>query len=398
MSKYASWCTMLTIGMTITMSTPKSYGAETASRPPSRVRFATFNVWELSSAKLARVDADGRGTHPQLCKAAEIVQRVRPDVLLINEIDFDPQERGNATLFLERYLKVPQSGRQPIDYPHVFFEPVNTGVPTGLDLDNNGDRNGSADAFGFGRYEGQYGMALYSRFPIDRGSARTFQMFKWKDMPGNLLPDGTGDKPKWYAPLEATVFRLSSKSHWDVPLRIPASGPPGDATVVHILACHPTPPAFDGAEDRNGRRNFDEIRLWADYVAGGDRAAYLVDDRGRRGGLAPDDVFVIMGDLNADPEKDERAYGQAAIAQLLESSRVTDAKPRRSGAGDAADWVAFKTADFGRIDYVLPSVNLAVVDSGVFWPASSDPLFRLIEKPAPSSDHRLVYVDVVIEP
>ena len=301
-------------------------------------------------------------------------------------------------LFLERYLKVSQSGRPPIDYPHVLFEPVNTGVPTGLDLDNDNNRAGPADAFGFGRYEGQYGMALYSRFPIDRGGARTFQMLKWKNMPGNLLPDGTGDKPKWYAPLEAAVFRLSSKSHWDVPLRIAASGRPGGAATVHVLACHPTPPAFDGAEDRNGRRNFDEIRLWADYVAGGDRAAYLVDDRGHRGGLAPDVAFVIMGDLNADPDRDERAYGQAAIAQLLQSPRVTDPKPRRFGMGDAAERAALKTADFGRIDYVLPSADLKVVGSGVFWPAPSDPLFRLIEKPDPSSDHRLVHVDVVIEP
>ena len=35
---------------------------------------------------------------------------------------------------------------------------------------------------------------------------------------------------------------------------------------VHVLASHPTPPSFDGGEDRNGRRNHDEIRFWADYV------------------------------------------------------------------------------------------------------------------------------------
>ena len=29
----------------------------------------------------------------------------------------------------------------------------------------------------------------------------------------------------------------------------------------------PTPPAFDGEEDRNGRRNHDEIRFWVDYVS-----------------------------------------------------------------------------------------------------------------------------------
>lgn len=398
MLRSASRRIAITIVTVVIMSTPESHGEKAMARPPSRVRFATFNVWELSSAKLARVDAVGRGTHPQLRKAAEIVQRVRPAVLLINEIDFDARERKNATLFLERYLKIPQNDQQPIDYAHIFFEPVNTGVPTGLDLDNDGRANGPADAFGFGRYEGQYGMALYSQFPLDRGGVRTFQNFKWKDMPGNLMPDGTGAKPEWYSPLETAVFRLSSKSHWDLQVRVGPLNRSGAVLTIHVLACHPTPPAFDGAEDRNGRRNFDEIRLWADYVAGGDRAAYLVDDRGHCGGLPPAVAFVIMGDLNADPNRDVRAYGQAAIDQLLNSPRVQDPKPQRSGAAEVAEWARSKTADFGRIDYVLPSADLKVVDAGVFWPAPRDPLYRLIDEPAPSSDHRLVYVDVAIEP
>ena len=37
------------------------------------------------------------------------------------------------------------------------------------------------------------------------------------------------------------------------------------AETVHFLVSHPTPPVFDGPEDRNGPRNYDEIRFWADY-------------------------------------------------------------------------------------------------------------------------------------
>lgn len=391
----------LILGLGSAMSATLIHGQAVVAQERDRVRLATFNVWELSAAKLAQVDADGRGTHPQLCKAAQIVQRVRPDVLLINEIDFDAPQRRNAGLLLERYLKEPQSGQQPVDYPYVYFEPVNTGLPTGLDLDNDGNSGGPADAFGFGRYEGQYGMALYSRFPIDRQAVRRFQTFKWKDMPGNLMPDGTAGKPRWYSPLEGAVLRLSSKSHWDVPLKVPRPGPEGEAMVVHVLASHPTPPVFDGPEDHNGRRNFDEIRFWADYVAGSDRACYIVDDQGRRGGLAVDATFVIMGDLNADPVKGERTYGQAAIEQLLKHARVQDPQPRHT-AGDSGlrtqDSELTKTADFGRVDYVLPSADLRVVESGVFWPAASDPLHRLISEPDPSSDHRLVYVDIAMGP
>ncbi len=55
-------------------------------------------------------------------------------------------------------------------------------------------------------------------------------------------------------------------------------------TTLHLLASHPTPPAFDGPEDRNGRRNHDEIRFWNDYL---DRAeiGYIRDDAGLAGGL-----------------------------------------------------------------------------------------------------------------
>ena len=49
---------------------------------------------------------------------------------------------------------------------------------------------------------------------------------------------------------------------------------------VHFLVSHPTPPVFDGPEDRNGTRNFDEIRFWADYVIPS-RSGYIYDDNGQ---------------------------------------------------------------------------------------------------------------------
>jgi len=357
------------------------------------VRFAAFNIWKLSADKLNQVDADGHGASPQLRNAAEIIQRVRPDVLLVNEIDFDAEQRKNAAAFRDRYLMVSQNGEKPIDYPHIFFAPVNTGVPTGHDLDNDGSADGPADAFGYGRYPGQYGMALYSRYPIDTEAARTFQKLLWKAMPKNLMPDGQSGKPAWYSAEEVSILRLSSKSHWDVPIKI------GD-TVVHVLASHPTPPVFDGSEDANGRRNFDEIRLWADYLTGGEAAAYIEDDQGRKGGLPGEASFVILGDLNADPAKDKPTYGQLPIAQLLKHPRVQDPTPRSDGA--AAQFPSYlgnratPTSDFGRVDYALPSKDLTVKASGVFWPASSDPLNKLVADRESSSDHRLVWVDAVV--
>jgi hypothetical protein len=155
-------------------------------------------VFELSRAKVDQVDAQGRGSNAQLRKAAEVVQRVRPDVLLVNEIDFD----GGATarLFQERYLAVGQRGQRGIAFPHLFTAPVNTGVPSGVDLDNNGRTADPEDAFGCGRYPGQYGMALYSR-------ARAIRCECWWTVP---IPPATTASCSWtWAFLRAEPFRES---------------------------------------------------------------------------------------------------------------------------------------------------------------------------------------------
>jgi hypothetical protein len=193
-------------------------------------------------------------------------------------------------------------------------------------------------------------------------------------------------------------FRLSSKSHWDVPLVV-------EGRVIHLLASHPTPPIFDDATDFNGRRNFDEIRLWADYITGGTTAAYLVDDQGRPGGLAIGSSFVVLGDLNAEPLQDPPTYWRTSISQLLDHPGVHDPQPlgegdwplvpdRRPYPGDSRA----QTSSFGRLDYVLPSRDLEVVSSGVWYPRTGDPLRALVTAPEAASDHALVWLDLTPGP
>ncbi len=67
---------------------------------------------------------------------------------------------------------------------------------------------------------------------------RNFGRFSGRDMPGALLPKKP-DGGSWYSTEALGVLRLSSKNHCDVAMRV------GDK-VIHILASHPTPPAFDG--------------------------------------------------------------------------------------------------------------------------------------------------------
>ena len=343
---------------------------------------------------------------------AEVIQRERPDVLLINEFDFDAAGQALA-LFQDNYLSVAHNGAAPIDYPYAYTAPSTTGIASGFDLNNNetvvttpGAFGYGDDALGFGAFPGQFGMAVYSAYPIDEAAIRTFQNFLWKDMPGNRMPPG------WYSPEEQAVLPVSSKSHWDVPIQI------GKRT-VHFLTSHPTPPVFAGAEDRNGRRNFDEIRLWADYITPG-AGGYIYDDAGGRGGLAPGESFVIAGDQNSDPLDGDSIPG--AIQQLIENPGVnTSHTPQSAGATEASALQGganlthrsdprFDTADFSdsapgnlRADYVLPSSDLRIWDSGVFWPVQADPLFRLtgVFTPSlpggfPTSDHRSVWVDVKV--
>lgn len=387
--------------------TEAASGTDAAAEDPAagdaeRLRVAVFNVWELSAQKVETVDEDGRGAHPQLRHAAEIIQRIRPDVLLVNEIDV-LEGKDVSGLFQELYLEVPQEiGLQAVSYPHRVVRAVNTGRPSGLDLDNDGETGGPDDAWGYGRYPGQYGMALYSRLPVDEDAVRTFRLFRWKDLPGHLMPDGREGRPAWYSEEEAEVLRLSSKTHMDVPVELPG----GER--LHFLASHPTPTVFDGDEDRNGRRNFDEIRLWKEYL-GGESVEWLVDDQGRAGGLPAGESFVILGDLNADPYRGDDVYGGAngrtAISQLLDHPRVQDPLPRGEGEptvsperlaerGPYPGPEGVRTSSYGRIDYVLPSADLEVLDSGVFLPAEDDPLRDLVEGEDRASDHFLVWVDL----
>ncbi|SDU71448.1 endonuclease/exonuclease/phosphatase family protein [Jiangella alkaliphila] len=380
---------LTTVAATLAAAAPASGGA-------AALRVATYNL-SLNRAVEGELEADlSSGTDTQAQAVAEVIQRTRPDIILLNEFDY--VEGGVAAdLFRDNYLEVGQGGADPIEYPYAYVAPSNTGIPSGFDLNNNGTIGGGDDAFGFGLFPGQYGMAVLSKYPILEDDVRTFQNFLWKDMPGALLPTA------FYSPEEQDVLRLSSKSHWDVPVQV------GRRT-VHVLVSHPTPPTFDGPEDRNGTRNHDEIRFWAEYVGPG-RANWIYDDEGARGGLKPGSSFVILGDQNSDPVDGDSVPG--SIQQLLENPRIVDPLPTSAGAPEAAVLQGgantshegdprYDTADFAdgapgnlRADYVLPSRQLRPVGAGVFWPVRSDPLSRLTgEFPFPTSDHRLVWVDV----
>ncbi|GAB5518068.1 MAG: endonuclease/exonuclease/phosphatase family protein [Rhodothermales bacterium] len=370
------------------------------------LRVATYNIEDIRTPDVLRDD------HPRLKAAAALIQVIRPDVLLINEMTYDDADDPwtevgampgqNGQRFADQYLAIAQEALlEPLHYT-AYMVPSNTGLASGFDLNNDGNtvtdfpapeasgadgapprqtpeqRAYGNDTWGFGTFPGQYAMTILVRtgLEVDIEAARTFQQFRWSQMPDALRPADPESGAFWYDDAEWAAMRLSSKTHWHLPV-ITETG-----DTLHVLASHPTPPAFDGPERRNKLRNHDEIRLWADYLGGAD---YLVDDAGQAGGLPADASFVVMGDQNADP--DEGSSHNNAIALLLDHPRVnSEFVPIADSSGQATypDLDPDDTAAWGlRVDYVLPSRNLEVVDGGVWRPETTT-----------VSDHFPVWLDL----
>ena len=328
---------------------------------------------------------------------------------MVNEIDYST-EADNAALLEEGYF----SNTAPdllggTAWPMKFHysAPSNTGTPSGMDLDNNGRDTDPNDAFGFGRFPGQYGMAVFSRFEIATSDVVTLKDFLWSKLPGALRPTDPKTGKSYYSDATWEKLRLSSKSFWDVPIRTPKG-------TLHVLASHPTPPAFDGAENRNGCRNHDEIKLIQLYI---EASAGLTDDRGSKVSLSKDAPFVVLGDLNCDP-KDGDSKNTAINALISHPQMAKSAAPRSPGGKHASERQgeantrhksdpAEDTADFSdnsvgnlRADYALPSKHFKVISSGIFWPLHEDvsaDKVEVIKKLLDASDHHLVWVDVQLQ-
>lgn len=365
-------------------------GTVTASAPGS-LRVATFDS-ELSrnaAGDLIRdlsAPGDSQGS-----AIAETVQRAAPEVLVLSGFDVDDQDEA-ASLFATNYLAVGQQGQQGIDYPYIYSGPVNAGIESGADLDDDGVIGGPGDALGYGDFPGQGGMVVFSTEPIDTENIRTFGELRWSQVANSHLP------AEKFTSLEESILPLSSVGHWDVPITV------GNRT-VHVLASAPADPSRS-AVDR--ARNADEIGFWADYVTEGDDD-YITDDEGSSGGLSSDHHFVVAGTLGADPDGCTDA-DPAGIAALLDAERVTDLAPEiEPGTGSTRTTESEDRA--ARADYVLPSAALDVRGSGVFWPGAgedgshltgspqvSDGLIASMTKRSAPTDHRLVWADVVPAP
>lgn len=312
--------------------------------------------------------------------ATAIIADIQPDILLLTEFDYD--HGAMALTALATALRL-----QGLDYPHLFALRPNAGLATGLDLDGNGRTGEGRDAMGYGRFAGDGGLAILSRWPIDSDTVQDFSALLWRDLPGATLPQVDG-LPFPSAQAQSRQ-RLSSTGHWVVPVR-PDAGPP-----LTLLVWSATPPVFDGPEDANGLRNRDELRLWQAYLDGGLPGAAL-----------PDGPYVLLGNANLDP--DDGAGLHDAMAGFLADARWQDPLPASGGGTlaadpgqsgdpglDTADWPDGSPGNL-RVSYVLPSADLTIAAAAVVWPGPDDPQAGLLGPDGlGAGPHRMVWVDIV---
>lgn len=350
------------------------WGAVAAGQTAETVRLATF------AAPLSR---DGPGLllrdilaakDPQIAAIVAVINDVSPDILLLTDVDFDAG--GVALAAFSDALRRP--------YPYQFTLRPNSGLQTGLDLDGNGFAGDDRDAMGYGRFAGDGGMALLSRFPIKTDNVIDYTTLLWRDLPDAGLPMSDGQLFPSAAVFD--TLRLSSSGHWVVPFDL------GKGQIT-VLASSSTPPVFDGAEDFNGLRNRDELRLW-DHLLNGTFGAVPVHP-------------VVMGNTNLDPADGDGR--REAMSGFLARPDLQDPQPRSAGGAAAADAgqtgvPALDTVDWPdgrpgnlRVSYILPSAQLRVLGAGVFWPDPADPLAAVLgDDGLAAGAHRLVWVDVAL--
>lgn len=319
---------------------------------------------------IGRAEAD-------VVQAVRLIAAAQADLLVLHDIDWDLD--GLALDALAARLAAAGAV-----YPHRFAARPNAGMATGIDLDGDGRAGTPRDAQGYGRFAGQGGMAVLSRLAIDRDAVRDLTGLLWRDLPGNLLGEAGATIP---APA-ARVQRLSSVAHWAVPLILP------DGARLWLLTAHPTPPVFDGPEDRNGRRNHDEIALLARLIDGwAPPGVTPLPERAR---------VLVAGDMNLDPVDGDGRH--TAIRALLAHPRLRDAAPAsaaaaaraaRDGGANAAQRgdPALDTADWRddgagnlRVAHILPDARFDLVAAGQLWP---DP------DPDAGPSHALIWADLV---
>lgn len=315
----------------------------TASAQETSLRIATFNAEMYRKGPGLLLRDIRRGDDLQIAAIHQMLLKVQPDIIALQGIDYDLGQTALSAF-------ADDLARAGISYQHRFTLAPNAGRSTGLDLNGNGRLGDADDAHGYGRFFGMGGMAVLSRYPIVETAVEDFTDLLWRDLDGHIYPMTDGAPFGGEAVFNA--HRLSSRGHWVVPVKTPDFG------TLRLMTFHATPPIYDGDEDRNGRRNHDEVAFWIDYLARDQSAV----------------PFAILGTANTDPTRgDGRPDAINALLAHEHLQNPFDDTP-------TADFRDPVPGDL-RVDYLLPSAEWTILDHGM-------------ETAPDASRHSMLWVDI----
>ncbi|MBW2522711.1 MAG: endonuclease/exonuclease/phosphatase family protein [Deltaproteobacteria bacterium] len=346
--------------------------------PSGSVRIAQFNVQGLSTDKLLD-PANG-----QVRAVTEIVARFDPDILCIEELEYDLEGVPVAEQVPGRF----DGGAQNAARIAAALNAATSGAPyehTLITLSNSGflwagPDNGVLEFGSRGAGElADMNYGIVSRYPILKDQVRVVTDVAWSDLPDNV----TAQMQSEIGAVVPEGYPLFSKALVIAPIDV-------DGEVLVIVLLHPVPPIIYPTWPY---RNHDEL--------GGARA--LLD--GVLPGVDPlpeDARFVLVGDLNADPDDGDSLPG--AIRQLLDHPRLVPYQPEGAGTGgnnpqrntNVSDCPSTTpidpTASFQlQLDYLMPSATIGEpLDGGVFFPAESAD-FDLACR---GSDHMMLWAEL----
>jgi hypothetical protein len=296
------------------------------------------------------------GKSSQIRAALRLIATIQPDILALQRFDWDAELR--AARAFQAVLNA-----QGCEMPHLVAPRPNTGVASGVDIDGNGQIGRPGDAQSYGTFAGQRGLLLLSRLPFNAQDSQDHSQVLWANVPQTRSPD-----PPEIARVQrlAYVAMLQTSINWR-------------QNSISLLTFHASPPVFDGPEDRNGRRNADEITY----------ATALVDQLPK--------PLVLLANTNLDPI-DGEGHNEV-MSQLLAHPKLQDPKPASLGGQaapntghrgparlDTVDWRDPRPGNL-RVNYILPSRDFALHDGAVHWPANELPDLQ-------GNSHRLIWQDV----
>jgi hypothetical protein len=360
---------------------------------PQTLTVAQFNLREFSTDKL--IDP----ADEQASAAAEVIARFKPDIISINELQFDIQGLPTASMpgapsgtTYGNFNGNGDDNTKRLADRIAAIDPEATYSNTLLTIGNSGFYWEGDDLGldwyilrGWGEWRGRHNTGILSRYPILYDQVRVITDVAWDSLPENniaLMKSETGiDVPPG--------FPVFEKSLNVVPVQV-------GEQVIYVVLLHPVAPAFDPI---NVYRNSDELRALAMFLDGTLPGVEPLPEGAK---------FFVVGDLNADPDEGDSLPG--AIQRIIEHPLLAVSYPAGAGTkgqnGEYNSYLSGCGHDDGtmvgdpadrwqmQLDYVLPSATIGLAKSSIlFWPdhVSERDDFDLSCR---ASDHKFLMVEV----